>query len=44
MANIGDERTWTGEISRLIVYVRIALAVAYAAVHFEAHHYTLGGK
>jgi len=42
MANLGDERTWTGAIVRLIVYAAIAFAVAWAVVHFEAHHYLLG--
>ena len=44
MANLGDERTWTGGIVRVIVYAAIAVAVAYALVHFEAHHYIVGGK
>jgi hypothetical protein len=42
MANLSDERTWTSAIVRVIVYAVIALAVAYAVVHFEAHHYLLG--
>jgi hypothetical protein len=42
MANLGDERTWAGAIVRAIVYAAIALAVAYALVRFEAHHYHLG--
>ena len=33
-----------GGLLTLIVYTVIALAVAYALVHFEAHHYIVGGK
>jgi hypothetical protein len=44
MANLDNERTWTGGIVRVIVYAAIALAVAYAAVHFEVHHYIVGGR
>lgn len=41
MADLGDERSWAATTVRLLVYVVIALAAAYAIAHYWSPYFGL---
>jgi len=41
MANLNDDRSWAATTVRLLIYVVIAVAVAYAIAHYWSPHFDL---